>query len=85
VPVKARLGPVEVSGLLSQLCVTLGFCLPPLVIERLATSPPEDSDEFTEAVFVTEGYGAVHSDPLFNQVRALVVEAFMLHRTRNES
>ena len=53
--VKADLDSGEVRALLSELCVTLGFCLPPLEIERLATSPPEDSDDFTEAVLVAEG------------------------------
>ena len=80
---------MEVRGLLSQLCITLGFCLPPLAIERLATSPPDDSDEFTEAVLVADGYaagyGVAHSDPLFKQSRELVVEAFIRHQTESES
>jgi hypothetical protein len=63
--ITAHLEPAKVRALLSQLCVKLGFCLPPLEIERLATSPPEDSDEFTEAVLVAEGYGVAHSGPLF--------------------
>ena len=82
--VKAHLDPGEVRALLSQLCVKLGFCLSSLEIERLATSPPEDSDEFTEAVLVAEGYGVATSDPLFNQARELVAEAFVVHQSRTE-
>ena len=82
--IKAHLDPAEVRALLSQLCVKLGFCLPPLEIERLATSPPEDSDEFTRSVLVAEGYGVVTSDPLFKQVRELVAQAFIGHQSRTE-
>jgi hypothetical protein len=84
-PIKANLDPAEVRGLLSQLCIRLGFCLPALEIERLATSPPEDSDEFTKAVFVAEGYGITKSDPIFKQARELAAQAFMRHQTRTES
>jgi hypothetical protein len=55
-PVKAHLNPDEVRGLVSELCVRLGLCLPPVEVERLATSPPDDSDEFTKVVLATEGY-----------------------------
>jgi hypothetical protein len=79
--IKARLDPAEVQGLLSELCVRLGFCLPPLEIERLAASPPDDSDEFTEAVLIIEGYGVPSQDPILDQVRDLVAEAFSRHRT----
>lgn len=82
--IKAHLNPAEVQGLLSQLCVRLGFCLPPLEIERLAMSPPENSDDFTEAVLVAEGYGVATSDPLFHQARELVAEAFLRHQSRTE-
>jgi hypothetical protein len=82
---KVHLDPTEVRGLLSQLCVRLGFCLPPVEIERLATSPPEDSDEFTKAVLVAEGYGVATSDPLFNQAREIVAQAFIRHQSRTES
>lgn len=84
-PIKATLDPGEVRTLLSQLCVRLGFCLPQFEIERLATSPPEDSDEFAKAVLVAEGYGVAKSDPIFNQARELVAQAFMRHQSMNES
>jgi len=82
--IKARLNPAEVRALLSRLCVELGFCLPPLEIERLAASPPEDSDEFTQAVLTIEGYGVATSDPLFNQVKDLVAQAFVDSQSRTD-
>jgi hypothetical protein len=82
--VKAQVGPEEVRNLLSELCVQLGFCLPPLEIERFASAPPEDSDEFTEAVLVAEGYGVAKSDPLFHQARELVAKAFLRHEDITE-
>jgi hypothetical protein len=45
---------VDVNIVISELCVRWNFCLPALEIERFANSPPEDSDEFTEAVLVAE-------------------------------
>ena len=78
-PVKAHLNPDEVRGLLSELCIRSGFCLAPPHVERLAISPPDDSDEFAEAVLVTEGYGFATSDQLVGQARELVAQAFRRH------
>jgi len=61
----------------------LGFCLPPIEIDRMAASPARDIDEFTRAVFVAEGYGVVTSDPLFNQARELVAQAFIEHQSKS--
>lgn len=71
------LSPREVESLLSELCVRLGFCLPPGARERLAKSPPGDVTEFANAVFVTEGLDPSTADRrLYRQVRATVAEAF---------
>jgi hypothetical protein len=45
----------QVAYLLEELCVRLGFCLPPAVNRRLEGNPPEDVDEFTDLVFREEG------------------------------
>lgn len=80
--VGAGLGPEEVRGLLSQLCVRLGFCLPPLELERMAAAPPTGIDEFTHAVFIAEGLDPIGSDRhLVNQVREMVAEAFVRHES----
>ena len=77
---KARLESGEVRALLGELCVKLGFCLLPIEIERIANHPPEDSDEFTEAVLVADCYGVASSDPVVDQARDIVAQAFMRHR-----
>src|SRR5512142_3427096 len=46
-----------VRQLLDELCIKLGFCLPPDENRRLIESPPRDVDAFTDAVFVAEGMG----------------------------
>jgi hypothetical protein len=67
----------EVEWLLGDLCVQLGFCLPPDEEERLKTCPPPDVRSFTDAVFIAEGL-----DPdtaglnLYRQVRDRVARAF---------
>ena len=80
--IDALLNPEEVQALLSKLCIKLGFCLPPVEIERLAASPLRDIDEFTQAIFVAEGFGVVRSDGLFDQVREVVTQAFIDHQSR---
>jgi len=45
----------ELPWLLDELCVELGFCLPPTVREALMNAAPRDIDVFTDAVFTAEG------------------------------
>lgn len=47
--------PREVEFLLEDLCVQLGFCLPPDDQLRLIDHPPSDVESFTNAVFLAEG------------------------------
>lgn len=46
-----------------------GFCLPPIELNRLISSPPQSIDSFTDAVFVAKGL-----DPRFddNNLRRMV-------------
>jgi hypothetical protein len=52
----------ELSWLLDELCVELGFCLPAPERDTLMNAPPLDVDAFTDAVFAAEGL-----DPALNQ------------------
>jgi hypothetical protein len=83
-PIKTSLDSAKVRRLLSRLCVRLGFCLPAFEIERLATSLTNDSDEFPKAALLAEGYGVAKSDPIFNQARELVAQAFVRHQSETE-
>src|SRR4051794_27567025 len=47
--------PREVEQLLYDLCVHMGFCLPPEESARLRRDPPPTVDEFINAVFRAEG------------------------------
>ncbi len=67
----------EVYSLLANLCVELGFCLPPDAIARLEANPPADVDSFTEAVFIAEGFDPQFADRrLWAQVREMVQDGF---------
>ncbi len=69
--------PKHVRPLLTQLCVELGFCLPPAEGAKLCAHPPVTVTEFTVAVFVAEGMDPERSDRyLFRQVQDRVAEAF---------
>ncbi len=84
-PVEADLEPDEVRSLLSTLCVQLGFCLAPDQIDRLASAPPGDSDQFAEAVLAAEGYVVMKSDPVVVALKELCVQAFLRHWERSGS
>jgi len=45
----------ELEGLLSRLCVDLGFCLPAHVSSRLVMFPPKTAERFAKAVIEAEG------------------------------
>jgi hypothetical protein len=62
-----------VEALLDELCVTLGFCLPPDAKEALTANPPGDVDAFTDAVIRAEGMDPVLLDSgLRGSVRNMV-------------
>lgn len=67
----------EIHKLLWDLCVQLGFCLPPEEERRLKDEPPKDVRAFTDAVFRAEGLDPLTADRrLYRQVRDLVAAAF---------
>ncbi len=46
----SQMSPRQIELLLEELCVVLGFCLPPDANVRLMHEPPTDVDAFTDAV-----------------------------------
>jgi hypothetical protein len=62
----------DVEQLLAELCIGLGFCLPPDEIRQLRESPPKTVDSFTDAVFEAEGMGDMRYTDLRRQVREVV-------------
>jgi hypothetical protein len=76
---KLHLAPEDVDSLLADLCVTLGFCLPPGARNRLRNSPPRTVDRFTDVVFECEGLdpnSAQHAKRLKPEVQAMVAKYF---------
>ena len=71
------LNPQETRSLCEQLCVELGFCLPPADIEAIASNSPQSPSAFMEAVFRAEGLNPdVMGNHLIRQVRQSIVAAF---------
>ncbi len=62
----------DVERLLADLCIGLGFCLPPNETRHLCESPPKTVDSFTDAVFEAEGMGDMSYTDLHRQVREVV-------------
>ncbi len=73
---KTPLRSKQIAYLLDELCVELGFCLPPDEQARLQNKPPKDIDAFTDAVFRAEGLDPLADRQLRRQVRARVAECF---------
>ena len=73
-----QLSPTQVEALLYELCVVLGFCLPPDEQARLRESPPTDVDAFTDAVIRAEGLDSYANIPIHlrRDMRARVAEHF---------
>lgn len=69
--------PPNVEFLLDELCIGLGFCLPPDAQVRLQESSPRDVDAFTDAVLVAEGFDPLYVDKGFRgAVRGMVARHF---------
>ena len=67
----------EAHRLLDDLCIKLGFCLPPADQSKLKQDPPRDVRAFTDAVFLAEGLDVELADRhLYRQVRDMVAAAF---------
>lgn len=49
------MSPAQVQKLLDELCVVLGFCLPPGEQARIRSSPPGEVESFVDAVILAEG------------------------------
>jgi hypothetical protein len=65
----------QVKALLYELCVRLGFCLPPIDQRRLEGSPPSDVEAFADAVYAAEG-----ADPSAHpHIRKAVCECIASH------
>jgi hypothetical protein len=76
----------EVEALLYKLCVDLGFCLPPVEQDRLASDPPKDVRAFTDAVFSAEGLDPATADRhLYRQVRDVIAAALQRSIVAQES
>ena len=73
---KPPLRPKQIAYLLEELCVELGFCLPPDEHARLQNWPPDDIDAFTDEVFRAEGVDPLANRQLRHQGRARVAKCF---------
>jgi hypothetical protein len=52
-----------------ELCLNLGFCLPPREQQRLRESPPLNIEAFTDAVFAAERLNSFYPATLRRQMR----------------
>jgi len=72
------MSPRQVELLLQELCVKLGFCLPPKEIVRIEQNPETDIDAFTDDVIRSEGIDPINGISLEfrRSVRAIVKNHF---------
>ncbi|MBF9222301.1 hypothetical protein [Hymenobacter ruricola] len=82
---KIRLADTETEGLLYDLCVKLGFCLPVPLQKRIVNNPPMTVEKFAEAVYRGEGLDPLLNSALYQQVYEMVAKAFERHQEDNQS
>jgi hypothetical protein len=71
------LSEFEAHRLLEDLCIKLGFCLPPEEQSKLRQDPPDGVRAFTDAVLLAEGFDVELVDRhLYRQVRDMIAAAF---------
>jgi len=70
----------RVQRLLDELCVDLGYCLPPVARDRLCREPSLDPNAFVDAVFRTEGLDPHPSGRLRRQVKDKVTKPYAGYR-----
>jgi len=66
----------EIRKFLDEICVELGFCLPPQQIEDLASIDVYEVDEFIRAVFIAEGIDPSMNLHLFRQLKKRFTDRF---------
>ena len=76
---RSPMSPKQIQFLLDELCVDLGFCLPPDAQAELVKHPPPDVEAFTDAVIRAEGLDPHASIPvrLRRDVKARVAKHFV--------
>jgi hypothetical protein len=62
----------ELPWLLDELCIELGYCLPPAAYEALMNDPPRDVDAFADAVLAAEGLDPSLNKQLRRAVRSKI-------------
>ena len=62
----------DLSRLLNELCVDLGFCLPPTDQERLRSTSWERPADLADAVFEAEGMAQPYNLRLWRDVRSRI-------------
>jgi hypothetical protein len=73
-----RLSQKQITFLLEELCVELGFCLSPKAQAQLTGEPPLTADEFAAEVIRAEGLDpdAGISRQLYREVKARIAKHF---------
>jgi hypothetical protein len=70
-----RPSPQQIRAVLSELCVRLGYCLPPSEYEAVESDPPTNPLAFAELAVTLEGVGELDADA-FERVLEIVVKTF---------
>ncbi|AZZ91825.1 hypothetical protein EUZ85_14235 [Hahella sp. KA22] len=70
----------EIKNLLGKLCVDLGFCLPPIEQDRIASLGVWRADEFAKDVISSEGLNPEYEKKWLREIR----NRFVAHFGSNE-
>lgn len=66
----------EIRAFLDEICVELGFCLPPEEIENLMSKKTYEANEFVREIFLAEEMNPELELKLFRQVKRRFTDRF---------
>jgi hypothetical protein len=66
----------QLRCLLRDLCVELGFCIPPSDIERIATVQHLTAEEFADEVLRAEGFNPDYEEKWRRNIRQRFIDRF---------
>lgn len=75
----------EITKLLDELCVELGFCLSMEAKEKILSMQQYEAEDFTRNVFEAEGMSLEAADPnLYRKVKKKFTDSFGSHLSEDD-
>ena len=75
----------EIKSLLDELCIELGFCLPPEAIDKITSKRRFEADQFTREVILAEGMNPELEKQHFKSIKRKFTERYGNEYSQSDS